>query len=254
MKQEEFLKQLVLLVDYAKTKENRLAVREVKAYFSDMKLNEEQMDLIYEYLAEHQIEVKGRVSQQEKIPVSREDSAYLRIYRKEIKALPVRSEEEMNEIYRLLSEGEEGMIQKAIESHLRRVVTIASRYRNHGVLLEDLVQEGNLELTAAIHSMLGNQNIENDRKELDRRIKKRLIDLIDEAMEEAGLENSILAKTNLVYEATKAFAKENGTIADLHELAEYTKMPEDEILELVELSLEEIKIGECVPYHGEADF
>lgn len=249
MNQEIFLKQLNLLVDYARTKENKLQKQEVNDYFSEMKLNEEQLKLVYEYLAEHHVEVKGTSAKKDGKPMSQEDSAYLRIYRKEINTLPTRTKEEMEDIYRLLSEGEESILQTAIESHLKRVVTLAAKYKNRGVLLEDLIQEGNLELISSIHNLLGNNDIDNHRKEIERCIKARLIELVDEAAEATGRENSILAKTNLVYEATKVLAEELGMVANIHELAEYTKMTEDEIMELVELSLEEIKIGECHYHH-----
>lgn len=251
MEQEMFLKQLALLVDYARTKDNKLGEEEVREYFSEMNLTEEQLKLVYEYLTEHHVDIKGVFVKKGEKPMSREDSAYLRIYRKEINALPIRTKEEMEEIYRLLSEGDESILQKAIESHLKRIVTIAAKYKNRGVLLEDLIQEGNLELISSIHEILGDETINNPRKEIERRVKSRLIELVDEALEATGREHSILAKTNLIYEATKVLAEELGTVANIHELAEYTKMTEDEIMELVDLSLEEIKIGECGHNHHE---
>ena len=52
-----------------------------------------------------------------------------------------------------------------------------------------------------------------------------------------------MAKTNLIHEATKILAEEWGRLATLSELADYTKMTEDEIRMYVDLALEEIHIG-----------
>lgn len=247
MKEQDFLTQLKDLRDYAGTKENHLSKKEIKEYFGEMDLTKEQLDQIIKYLSEHNIEVGGQKRKTEQI--SSEDSAYLKIYRQEINQLPKRDAEELNAIYARLKNGEEDVVEAAIEAHLHRVVTLANKYRSRGVLLEDLIQEGNLELIMCIHSLLGNTEIEEHRKEIERQVKARMIELVDEAMASEGVENTILAKTNLIHEATKALAEEMGELADIHELAEYTKMTEEEIMEIIELSLDEMKIGECKHHH-----
>ena len=81
------------------------------------------------------------------------------------------------------------------------------------------------------------------KKELDRYVKSRMIELADEQMASKGMENTIVAKTNLIHEATKVLAEEWGRLATLEELADYTKMPEEEISMYVDLALDEIHIG-----------
>ena len=70
-----------------------------------------------------------------------------------------------------------------------------------------------------------------------------MIELADGQLESKGMENTIVARTNLIHEATKALAEEWGHLATVEELAEYTKMTEEEIQMYVELSLEEIQVG-----------
>ena len=149
----------------------------------------------------------------------------------------------VQQFYERLLSGEESVVHSVIEMHLKRVVTLAGKYKNRGVPLEDLIQEGNLTLTLAVSECLGNSEISDVKKEIDRLIRARLIELVDSQTESHGLENTILAKTNLIHEATKILAEEWGRLATVEELAEYTKMSEEEIRTYVELSLEEIKVG-----------
>ncbi len=243
MEQSKFLSQCKDLIEYARANENKLTKKEIKNYFSDMRLSDKQLHSVYAFLTENHIEITHYIKP--KAEKSEPDSVYLKIYKNELKHLPVPAEEEMEEYYRKLQDGDSSIVHAVIESFLKRVVTIAGKYRNRGVLLEDLIQEGNLKLISCVNQMLGKKSKTSPKKQIERAIKSHLISLVDEAMNDGGKENTILAKTNLVYEATKIYAEENGTVANIHELAEYTKISEEEILDIIDLSLDEIKLGEC---------
>lgn len=247
--QNEFIKQLEELLEYAKAKESQLSKKEINDYFSDMKLTDEQLELVYAYMAEHNVSVDGFSTKKEDEKLTAEDSRYLRIYRKEINQLTTRTKEEMEEIYKRLQAGDEDVMRLAIESHLKRVITLATKYKNRGVLLEDLIQEGNIALIQAVNELSGKTDVDNHKREIDRAVKACLIDMVDAAQAVSGMENTILAKTNLIHEATKVLAEDFGRVANIHELAEYTKMTEEEIADVADLALDEIKIGACDHEH-----
>lgn len=259
--QNEFMKQMLELVDFAKANGGRITKKEVAEYCSDLELETAHLKLVYDFLDEHGIQVAGHKGTKSKkkdtvsssegfttaegdgLELNTEDSKYLSVYRRELKGLPEYSKEEKEKLYDRLRAGDESVMHSVIESFLKRVMTLAGRYKNRGVPLEDLIQEANLTLITTVDMICGNHDISDVKKELEHSIKGRLIELVDAQTESKGLENTILAKTNLIHEATKVLAEDLGRLATVEELAEYTKMTEEEIRMYVELSLEEIQIG-----------
>lgn len=258
--QNEFMKQMLELVDFAKAKDGTITKKEVADYCSDLELADGHLKLVYDFLDEHGIQVVGHKAKKSKtneadspdgfttaegdgLNLNTEDSRYLSVYRRELNGLAEYSREEKEALYEKLRAGDESVMHAVIESCLKRATTLAGKYKNRGVPLEDLIQEANLTLITTVDMICGNSDISDVKKELEQSIKGRLIELVDAQTESRGLEHTIVAKTNLIHEATKVLAEDLGRLATAEELAEYTKMTEDEIRMYVELSLEEIQIG-----------
>ena len=74
----------------------------------------------------------------------------VRMYLKEIGKIPLLSQEEEQELAKRMAEGDAKARQRMVECNLRLVVSIAKRYLGRGMLLLDLVQEGNLGLLKAV--------------------------------------------------------------------------------------------------------
>ncbi len=169
LKFEEKLKTLVAL---GKKKKNVLEVQEINEVFSDMPLEEEQMEKIYEYLESQNVDVlritedhdepvddvdillSEEVEDVEKIDLSVPDGISIedpvRMYLKEIGKVPLLSAEEEIELAKRMSEGDEEAKKRLAEANLRLVVSIAKRYVGRGMLFLDLIQEGNLGLIKAV--------------------------------------------------------------------------------------------------------
>lgn len=255
MDQKEFLRQMAELVDFGRAKDNRLTKEEIADYCSDLSLTEEQLELVYAYLKEHRIQVAGYAGQTALGQTAegaaadapgrsgQQDSQYIKIYRREIRNLKKYEEEERQALYDRLREGEEAVIPAVIEAHLGRVMTLAGKYRGRGVLLEDLIQEGNLELTSCVAMLCGNREVLDFKKAIDHAVRSRLIELVDEELVDSDNISTVLARVNLLLEATRTLAEEYGRIATMEELSEFTHMEEDEIRMYVELSRNEIELG-----------
>ncbi len=74
----------------------------------------------------------------------------VRMYLKEIGKIPLLKPHEEAELARRMHEGDEIAKQRLVEANLRLVVSIAKRYVDRGMLLLDLIQEGNLGLIKAV--------------------------------------------------------------------------------------------------------
>ena len=74
----------------------------------------------------------------------------VRMYLKEIGKIKLLTPEEELELAKRMSEGDEEAQKQMAEANLRLVVSIAKRYVGRGMLLLDLIQEGNLGLIKAV--------------------------------------------------------------------------------------------------------
>lgn len=168
IKFEEKLKNLVALGK----KKSILEIQEINEVFSDMELEAEQMEKIFEYLESQNIDVliispdtddaddveilltdEDEVDM-EKIDLSVPDGISIedpvRMYLKEIGKVPLLSAEEEIELAKRMAEGDEDAKKRLAEANLRLVVSIAKRYVGRGMLFLDLIQEGNLGLIKAV--------------------------------------------------------------------------------------------------------
>lgn len=86
-----------------------------------------------------------------KIITSKEESS-IDIYFKEISKNKVLTAEEEIDLVKAAQSGDQKAFTKLISSNLRFVVSIAKQYQNKGVLLLDLINEGNIGLINAIEN------------------------------------------------------------------------------------------------------
>jgi RNA polymerase primary sigma factor len=151
-----------------------LSYGEVADTLQGLELGVDQMDGIYEALADAGIEVIGERS----VAVVEEESTTsdgetetpaeeeveidlsvpegiaiddpVRMYLKEIGRVPLLSAEIEVELAKRIEAGEEEAKRRLAEANLRLVVSIAKRYVGRGMLFLDLIQEGNLGLIKAV--------------------------------------------------------------------------------------------------------
>jgi len=83
----------------------------------------------------------------------------LRIYFNEISTFPLLSVQEEQELGRAIQQGDEGAVNRLVESNLRFVVRFAKRYRQGGLSFPDLINEGNLGLIEAARRFDPTRNV-----------------------------------------------------------------------------------------------
>ncbi|RHP44135.1 MULTISPECIES: RNA polymerase sigma factor RpoD [unclassified Clostridium] len=181
MEKDNFLDKLKKLVEVAKTKHNALDITEINDFFKGDNLGPEQMEQIYSFLEDKNIDVvpviddaalaednllldDDDVDMDDSFMKDSEDIELdavdllegigtedpVRMYLKEIGTVPLLTTEEELTLAKRKAEGDEYAKERLIEANLRLVVSIAKRYTGRGMSFLDLVQEGNLGLIKGV--------------------------------------------------------------------------------------------------------
>lgn len=239
MGQEEiFRKELAELVRLGKSQGNQLSKEQVKEAFPDSGIDESKIDFIYEYLKQNKIAVEEAFDPEE--AMSAEDKDFLAMFMEELEALPKVSEEEKQKIILSAMSDDREAVNRLLEIFLPKVVEIAKLYAGQGVLMEDLIGEGNVALAAAA-SMTG---CVDKPEEAEGFFAGMIMDamevLVSLEADEKEIDDKILEQVNRVAEAAEELYKELRRKVTPEELAAETDLTVGEIEEAFRLSGEQI--------------
>lgn len=244
-----FMETLRSVAELTRTSSLPMTREEVMSYFKDMDLSKEQQEMVYQYILQPHDEeedvadaTQDTESTEEETVVNEGGESHLfAMYKEDVSQLPEVSKEEEEELYTLLSMGDDKAVQALADLWLPQVLTIVEDYSKHAVNVEDLVQEGNIGLLDALSHLLGDREVLDAAGYIRESIQKAMEDFIDEMMDEDDWESTVVAKATLVHEANKALATELGREPNAQELSDYTKMSLEEITDILELSNEDNK-------------
>lgn len=253
--QSTFTETIHEVAEIIRTSANPLTKEEILGYFKDMDLNEQQQNMVLEFLLtphkedDEDIEEENTEEdnpkeddmegQESEESVSEEKKDFLpeskmfQMYMEEIQSLPAYSEEQQTEMYKALLDGDESMIHKISDSWMLRVLETAKKLAVTTEGFEDVIQEGNMALFLKLTELCGCG------RKLD--VEAELFDAVEEAMKSSILEiegededeKAMIGKVALVNEAQKYLFRENGREASLQELADYTRLAEEELSDIL---------------------
>jgi RNA polymerase primary sigma factor len=265
-----FREMLSEISEFARANHNKLTREEINKFFEKVSLSEEHMELIYSYLEANKIEVEGHVKNENSVlfetqesseaedseatqdpmepSVSEEDNseenAYLKLYLDELRTLPDLQDSEKRNLFQRAMSRDSSAKNQLIEIYLLKVVEIAKRYVNHGVLISDLIQEGNIGL------MMGANQLDtiDDVEQVDEILQTSIIEAIESVLEENELidiaKKQMVRKVNFLNEGVKNLEEELGRTVSILELANYLEMSEEEVADIIRVSDDEIKVEE----------
>ena len=251
----KFMEMLQSITEVAKVQDNRLTKEEIAEYFSEMELEEAHFQHIYQYLGENGITVPGflykkveedeveKDEQGQKNEEEEKKSPVLSMYMEELSSLETISEQEKTPLFLGVRNGDEEAKKRLFEGYLPVVVELANKYKGKGMLIEDLIQEGNLGLFEALEKVGEISNIDDADTFIVESIRQAMVEVVDEEIGENDWEETVLAKTGLISEAAKYLAEDMGRVATVKELAEFTKLTEEEITDILQLSLDAVEVG-----------
>lgn len=162
------------------------------------------------------------------------------VYLEELAAIEPCSEEETRRLIAKIRNGDAKARERLIEGNLKKALFFVQDYINQGVPLSDLIQEASMELM-----LLADEGFEGSFETLlESRIRVRLEEVVKEQKSEADIEEEMLARVNVLQEVSKTMAEQLGREATLAELAERMKMTEDEVREIMKVTMDALSMSE----------
>lgn len=198
------------------------------------------------------------------------------MYLEEIGGLSACTPKEEQELLARIRGGEESARARLLEGTLGFITELARGYQDRGLPLLDLVQEANLALMMAVNEAAAGMELEAgggaaagmmpegtdgaaagmapDPAEgaqaltpFRALVKAQVIQALEAALEEQKVSEQVgeelLARVNVLQEVSRRMAEELGREATVAELAEKMKMTEDEIKDIMKLTLDAMSVS-----------
>lgn len=240
-----FAKTLEQVKQLAREQENCISEEQVREAFQELELSDTQLQMVYDYLKKQKIGIGEPVNMDEYL--TEEERSYLQDYMDEIGALPVYSQGQIEGYTIAAMAGEADAQTKLVEVYLKDVIDIAKLYTGQGVLLEDLIGEGNLALTFGV-GMLG--SLEKP-EEAQGMLAKMIMDAMEEYIQENAsnekTDRKVADKVNQVADRARELAQELHRKVTPEELAAETGLSVKSIRDAMRMSgfkIEELEYAE----------
>lgn len=253
---DDFQKLVRKTLETAINQNHKIDVKEVRDIFSEIELEESKFKQIYDYLIENKIKVIGYINlpgtengaEKEEIyghkpkSINAKDTRYLALYYEELEEIPEGTEEEEIQLFQEIKKGNRDAKGRFTELNLRKIAGIAQEYKNLGMTLEDLIQEGNIAFMQSLEELLHQESLDSARKFIDSYVRKWIYDALREQQKNDDFEYKVVEKSNSIYEALIELEEILGERADVGQLADYMKITPEEILETLELSKDVLEL------------
>ena len=166
---------------------------------------------------------------------------FYQIYLEEIEAIPVCNAEETKELA-IRAAGADPLAQnRLIEGKLKPVLAIAKEYAGRGVIMNDLVQEANMALTLYVQQFSAAAG--KFEPGLEAAVRKALDQTVAEQNQEQEIKENVAARVNVLQDISRMMAEELGREATVAELAVKMKMTEEEIKDIMKLTLDALSVN-----------
>ena len=236
---------------------------EIKNHLKDANLSEDQMSLVYEYLISEKITVKdfkgskqgaSLLDERKEVTKNITEHKHDRTQRdvmyeeflKSAKVIEPEKEGEEEQLYEKILAGDPLAQARLIELYITTVIEIAENYATRGVLLSELVSEGNVGLMIAVDSLKKETLGALTKDEVKNKIVRSITESIESALEindlvkEAG--EKAAKKVNFLKDAIENLKEDLGKDITLEELSAYIEMSKEDIMEILSMTGGEIEL------------
>ena len=170
------------------------------------------------------------------------DKTVLEMYLEDMKNIKPLDEEETKVLLESLHLGDNNAKNRLIEGHMMYATELIQPFVGCGQEITDLISESHLALTIAV----GEYKSGDLKTYIKSYIEKRLNEIIDEENNAKKASDELTDRVNNLIEASSALAQEYGREATVEELADRLLIPQDEVEELLKISLNAINLDENI--------
>lgn len=234
-----FAQALVSLRELAKEQGNCVSKEQVEEAFGGLKLQEEQLTMVYEYLKQHKIGIGEAVDPDDYL--SAEEADYLEDYLAQLQAFSDISEGEKEAVTLSAMAGDGDAQRMLIQIFLPQVAEIAKLYAGQGVFLEDLIGEGNVAVTMGVTMLGALEHASEAQGMLGRMIMDAMEEYITENAREEKEDKKLADKVNKVADKAKELADELQRKITVEELMNETGMSRKVITDAMSISGDKIE-------------
>lgn len=246
----KFLQDLTTLLKIAKTNNDCITRQDIQDYFSEMELNENQWAMIYQYISNQNVKIEGYEKAESPVVLEEEEreddpveDAIVTMYMEELRDKKDLSPEQEQFVARKMLCGDDNAKNLLIESNLNLVTAIAKEYKHKSLPVGDLIQEGNIGLLMGVNEYELASGV-TFRQFITDSIRQAIESALTEDSRETMSAKKIASRTNELNELATEMAKELEREATPKELGERMGITEEEVRELMKISLDAISVIE----------
>lgn len=247
-KKKEFNDTLAELVEFANVSGNKLTREQIRLYFKDIIDDEEKYEFIYNYLTGLKIDIEGDTEAEKNIETygkqeTEEAKSFYNMYMNELESISTENSNR-EEMLQGHLRGEAECTKALTESYLADVIRLSGEYLNSPLGKSDLVAEGNLALYEAVIEYCGSSSIEEFEKSIFNKVRKSIEKAVFEELGSSRTSEHLVERINALNDASTDMARELGREATLKELSDRLALSEDEIKELMKISIDALTVDE----------
>lgn len=245
--QNKFIEMIEDVTELAKINKREVTKDFLQEYFKELELNESQMQLVYDYMTEHNIAVKGydkkTVDNSENNYESAQDdepeSEYLNIYKKEVE-MAKSVTQPLDELVIKMCDGDETSRENIVNFFLPKVIKIAEKYKMQGLPQSDLIQEGNIGILLGMSKLSGKETSEEIENIVTESITQSMLNAIDELSAQKKTSRRIIRKADMLKEKAEELAETMNDKLTMQEMADYMEMDLSEIEDILRMTGEQL--------------
>lgn len=149
------------------------------------------------------------------------------------------NQEENKQLLGQFRAGNQGVKDRLIEGNLKIALEMVQEFLNRGIPAGDLVQEANMALVMAV----GEYEEGNFEDYLRNQIRESLLAVVDEQSKEQNVAQELVNRVNRLKDISQEMAEELGREAKVEELAQRMGMTNDEVKEVMKITMEAVNWG-----------